>query len=235
MRDLVLVTDASTGVQALPAAAAQAHIAGVCVDAATGNQYSLSASGGLVAWDAGGKLLWTAQVDVPVDDGAEAPEGGHADGYWHHIAYLEEQSVLFMVHSGGVMVQRAPSAEAAPELIGAIDAGIEAAAWTADQTVVLIVTSECKLLTLTASTWDVLAEVDCPHPFVTRTQPAAAAAPTAPPANCRVFATWRADGAHFAVSAVDAATGIRTLRVYTSDGTHRGAGRNEDGSAVPGL
>ena len=81
-----------------------------------------------------------------------------------------------------------------------------------------ILTGTGALLVMTPS-WQVLAEVVLP----------------APAPGSRGALAWRPDAQYLAVATVDAASGVRMLRVLTNDLALHSEGRNEDNSGVPNL
>lgn len=134
------------------------------------------------------------------------------------------------------------------EIIGEFDGGLCSATWSADQSLLLIVTPQRRVTIMTTS-FQVFAEAD----IFPATAPSAAgggadvttaaASDTPVWAGIRVPACWRADSAHFAIlvptdaSPVAASTAPQQwqVRIYSQDGALTGHGRHEDGSPVPDL
>ncbi|KAH9022450.1 IkappaB kinase complex IKAP component [Lactarius hengduanensis] len=146
------------------------------------------------------------------------------------------------------------------EIIGSFEDGIQAAAWSSDDSLLILVTGEGKLIVMTP-TFDVLHESalhtdefgeDAPinvgwgskqtqfHGSLGKTAAQAPAAPSSsvgvsPDDDLLTRVSWRGDGALFVVSAVSsssagAALRRRVLRVYNRDGVLQ-----TTAEAVPGL
>lgn len=248
MRSLTVTRDDAALVAAPAAAARRGRPRLLAVNpAAPHERFVLCADSGALACAAAGGWRWTLRL--------EPESGARGAGAWLALAYLAEAGALFAASRDGTMLKvHVAGGELAAngelprvELLGQIEGGIAAAAWSADQARLLVVTGAAGLLVLSAQ-WDVLAE-----------------APTPPFATCAaegndggaVHAAWRPDGALIALSVWDDAAGRRALRLYRGDLTQPPAptgsgaavacaavpaghaafvrGRNEDGTPVTGL
>ncbi|KAJ2807298.1 putative elongator complex protein 1 [Coemansia guatemalensis] len=158
------------------------------------------------------------------------------------VQYLmERETVVVVLESGEIFTVDAAAATGDVELVGAVDAGIAGAAWSPDEEVLALVTSEDRLLLMTQE-FEVLTEVPVVQAVSSQhvalgwgsaeTQyhgrgdgesagPAADSAVA--PDDKRLQITWRGDGAFFAVSRAEATRG-RELRVYTREGVQHSTG-----------
>ncbi|KAH8980756.1 IkappaB kinase complex IKAP component [Lactarius hatsudake] len=177
------------------------------------------------------------------------------------------EELLVIVTRGGDIASMKldnPESQARPrlpfEIIGSFEDGIQAAAWSPDDSLLILVTGEGKLIVMTP-TFDVLHESvlhtdefgeDAPinvgwgskqtqfHGSLGKTAAQAPAAPSSsvgvsPDDDLLTRISWRGDGALFVVSAVSsssagAALRRRVLRVYNRDGVLQ-----TTAEAVPGL
>ena len=99
---------------------------------------------------------------------------------------------------------------------GDVDGGIADAAWSPDQTRLVIVTNNDTILSMN-SEWDVLEEV----PLAEHRAP-----------GTSLQMSWRGSGEHFALQSVDSTTGLSSIRVYSSELELLSVGRNiADGPA----
>ncbi len=99
---------------------------------------------------------------------------------------------------------------------GDVDGGIADAAWSPDQSRVVIVTNNDTILSMN-SDWDVLEEVPLVEPRVPGTS---------------LQLSWRGSGEHFALQSVDSSTGLSSIRVYSNELELLSTGRNiADGPA----
>jgi elongator complex protein 1 len=181
---------------------------------------ALSKNGILSKINSVGEVLWTRKLQ-DLDPSC----GG---GGWFNLAYVDPELVCLSKH--GAMVTVTPSTGEA-ELIGVFDYGLEAATWSPDGEVLLMVTSaadddddsETKsvLMTMNAQ-FEVMAEITIP------TYLASSAAETA-----RISVAWRPDGTLCAVSAIDASDNVRKVRTYKRETLELHAiGRAEDASGT---
>jgi hypothetical protein len=121
-----------------------------------------------------------------------------ADDEWFYMDYLPERNMLTaFTRSGFLCSLTSSSAGDDPELlsrdfelVGAIDDGIAAAAWSPDQSILALVTNNDSIIAMTLS-WEVIAEVSIP--------PRAAGSAAA--------LSWAGDGEHLALYTDDAAAG----------------------------
>lgn len=167
-----------------------------------------------------GEVLWTRNLQ---DLDPACGRGG-----WFNLAYVDPELVCLSKY--GAMVTVVPSSGDA-ELVGVFDYGLEAAAWSPDGEVLLMVTSaaddddesETKsvLMTMNAQ-FEVMAEITIP------TYLASSAAE-----NARVSVAWRPDGTLCAMSAVDAEDNVRKVRMFKRETLELHAiGRSEDASGT---
>lgn len=169
-----------------------------------------------------GDILWTCNL-----------EELKAGGGWFDVSYIDPELVCLSKH--GAIVTVSPSNGEA-ELVGVFDFGLEAAAWSPDGEVLLMVTSTAdeedenetnSVLLSMNSQFEVLAEIII-SPYIS--------ASNAP--GARISVAWRPDGSLCAVSSVDKADNTRKVRIYKRETLELHAiGRSEDasGSMVKNL
>ncbi|KAJ0404018.1 hypothetical protein P43SY_001412 [Pythium insidiosum] len=175
------------------------------------------------------------QVPMELEDDAEDAAAGHtlvdlatvvpreeaASEGWRWIAYVAELDAVVCGSAGGALVAVDAATGAADE-IGALDGGIRAMAWTADQERVAVATGVGTLLVMNTA-WDVLHESRLPGAAAVR-------------ALC-----WRDDGKYLAATLAAAAgdgegDGVaHELVVLTDELAPHATGRFEDGRAIPRL
>ncbi len=167
-----------------------------------------------------GEVVWTRHL--------QDLEPSCANDGWFNLTYVDPELVCLC--KNGAMVAVDPTTGDA-ELVGAFDYGLEAAAWSPDGEVLLMVTSaaddddESKtksvLMTMNAQ-FEVMTEITIP------TYVASSAADDA-----RVNVAWRPDGTLCAMSAVDAEDGTRKVRIFKRETLELHAiGRSEDASGA---
>jgi len=212
-----------------------------------------------------GDLIWRTSLNgLFADEGDDEGSGGKNEdddgdgdcfaGRWFGLRYVDSgDAQLVCFHSSkGAVVSASPLTGDA-ELVGEFENGLDAAAWSPDNEVLLLVTSAYEdqddqgndqegadanetIATATAteatrksvlltmnSEWEVLREVN----FETHDVD-----------TDKVSVCWRPDSTLCAVSSVDAADSVRKIRIYDRDTLERRAvGRSEDGSGklVPNL
>jgi elongator complex protein 1 len=169
-----------------------------------------------------GDVAWTCNLQ-------EIKSGGG----WFDISYVDPELVC-LSKSGAIISVSTSTGEA--ELIGDFEYGLEAAVWSPDREVLLMVTAaaddedetKTKSVMLTMNTqWEVLAEVNI-ETYVASSEAK----------DATVSAVWRPDGTLFSVSTVDAADDTRKVRIYRRDTLELHAiGRSEDasGKIVKGI
>jgi hypothetical protein len=219
----------------LPADGAPTSMA---LDSASGACWVVSGDT-LVHLDAAGEVMWTASL---ADLAPLCGDGGPMS--WRHAAFVADCDGLFLTatatapgtaSSAMVLIRDAAGVGGvAPDLahgacvLGHIDGGVAAVAWSADESLVAVVSGEGKVMIFSpVGEWDVVAEGALPP--LDPSQP--------------VSAAWRPDGKHVAVSFTSPATAgagaghshLRTLAVLSQDGSTHAMGRNEDGTTVAGL
>ncbi|KAJ2079072.1 putative elongator complex protein 1 [Coemansia sp. RSA 988] len=155
------------------------------------------------------------------------------------VQYLMEREIVVVVLvTGELFTIGATTGDV--ELVGAVDAGIAGAAWSPDEEVLALVTSEDRLLLMTQE-FEVLAEVAVEQ--ATASQHVAvgwgsaetqyrgrgdgeaeeSTDKTTVSDDRRLQITWRGDGAFFAVSRAETTRG-RKLRIYTREGAQHSTG-----------
>eukprot|EP00934_Nitzschia_sp_Nitz4_P008528 Nitzschia sp. Nitz4//scaffold3_size479765//68737//72891//NITZ4_000026-RA/size479765-processed-gene-0.86-mRNA-1//-1//CDS//3329550536//8518//frame0 len=147
---------------------------------------------------------------------------------WFQLAYVDPELVC-LSRNGAIVTVSLETGEA--ELVGVFDYGLEAAAWSPDREVLLMVTSvadeedEAKsksvLMTMN-SQFEVLSEVNIPTFVSSRAT-----------AESTISLAWRPDGTLCAMSAIDADDSVRKIRIYKRDTLEMHAlGRSEDASGT---
>ncbi|KAI0264133.1 IKI3 family-domain-containing protein [Gloeopeniophorella convolvens] len=176
-------------------------------------------------------------------------------------ALIEEESLVAIMRGGDIASMKFEDGEPSQfEVIGSFEDGIQAAAWSPDDSLLILVTGEGKLIVMTPA-FDVLHESalhtdefgeDAPinvgwgskqTQFHGSLGKAAAQAPSAPAAasvgispddDLLTRISWRGDGTLFAISTVTPSAGDaihrRVLRVYNREGALQATAE-----AVPGL
>ncbi|KAI5122330.1 hypothetical protein M0805_002497 [Coniferiporia weirii] len=190
-----------------------------------------------------------AAFTVPAYAAGERGEGGE-ESQAISFRFLSEAQSLALITSGGSigLVSLDESQAGEYEVIGSIDEGIAAASWCPDESLVIVVTKDNKLLLMTSS-FDVLVEQPLLPAHEGEAQQvnvgwgskqtqfhgslgkaAAQATPTSltavgssPDDDMRVRVSWRGDGAFFVVSALETpkleeGRIHRALRVYDRQG-----------------
>lgn len=169
------------------------------------------------------------------------------------LSHIAELDALFVASLEGTIAtvtlptlgpKGSPAEPPVEEVIGEFDGGLCSATWSADQSLLLIVTPQRRVTVMTTS-FQVFAEADIFPASAAAPPDGSAAASDAPVwAGIRVPACWRADSAHFAVLVpldADSASTVSPLpqqwqvRIFSQDGSLTGHGRHEDGSPVPDL
>jgi hypothetical protein len=205
-----------------------------------------------------GRLLW----DMPLSTGTAT---------YVELVYVVELGALFVAClEGSIATVTVPainsdgglSEEPMEEVIGTFDGGLCAATWSADQSLLLIVTPQRRATVMTTS-FQVFAEADifppAPQPQSSVRQAVLDAGPAAAVwSGLRIAATWRPDAQFFSLcvpgeaasgasgpggAAAATATGAAKaavkgdyeVRIFSQDGNLAGVGRHEDGSPVPGV
>ncbi|KAI0326070.1 IkappaB kinase complex IKAP component [Cubamyces sp. BRFM 1775] len=171
----------------------------------------------------------------------------------------DSHSLVVITRAGDITTIALDEDAPAAEVVGSVDGGVMGAAWSPDDTLLVLVTGEDKLLLMT-STFDVLSEAplhprefgeEAPvnvgwgakhtqfHGSLGKDAAKASIPPTAvgasPDDDGHVRVSWRGDGAYFTVSVLEGATEPetrphRTLRVYS-----REAALQSTAEPVPGL
>lgn len=182
---------------------------------------ALTAQGIVTSMNEDGETLWVSDLR----DVDEACGGGG----WFDIAYIDPE--LVCLSRNGAMATVVPSTGEA-ELIGAFDYGLEAASWSPDGEVLLMVTSAAdddeeepkkkSVLMTMNSQFEVMAEITIPDYLASHMAD-----------NLGVSVAWRPDGSLCAMSAVDAEDNVRKVRVYKRETLELHAvGRTEDASGA---
>eukprot|EP00980_Cylindrotheca_fusiformis_P013788 scaffold3556_cov190-Cylindrotheca_fusiformis.AAC.23 len=162
-----------------------------------------------------GDILWTCNLE-------ELKSGGG----WFNASFSDPE--LVCLSTCGAMVSVAPSTGEA-DLIGVFDYGLEAASWSPDGEVLLMVTSseddddptKTKSVLISMNTqFEVLAEVTIPT-FI----------PSTNQTDRQVSVAWRPDGSLCAISTIDDEDKMRKIRIYKRETLELHAvGRAEDAS-----
>ena len=143
------------------------------------------------------------------------------DHTWFDLVALRGNGSIICISRAGLIVSiplDLVSGKWSPEVIveGDVEGGIGHAAWSPDQSRLVIVTNNNTILSMN-SEWDVLEEV----PLVE---------PRAPGTNIEI--SWRGNGEQFALQSIDSSTGTSNVRVYSNDIELLSTGRNiADGPA----
>ncbi|OSC96781.1 IkappaB kinase complex IKAP component [Trametes coccinea BRFM310] len=171
----------------------------------------------------------------------------------------DSHSLVVITRAGDITTITLDDETPSAEVVGSVDGGVLGAAWSPDDTLLVLVTGEDKLILMT-STFDVLSEgplhpkefgEDAPinvgwgskqtqfHGSLGKAAAKSSIPPTAigasPDDDGHARISWRGDGAYFTVSVLEGATEIearprRTLRVYS-----REAALQSTAEPVPGL
>ena len=222
MRNLSVLRDA---VQVLPAGTAgSGDITSVAYDSGLSTLLVLTATGCLHALElcdennsdysndmlmipglltSSSNAVWNLNVEKEFDNG------------WFYLSILAETGDIACIsRSGSIASIKAEigsgcgwSKEISIE--GDVDNGIAHAQWSPDQTVLVVITNNNSLLSITSS-WDVLSEI----PLEPRLESS--------PASL----SWRADGEFFSLVSTDREDGFTRLRVYNRDMELTAVGRN---------
>lgn len=240
MRNLLLLSDRVHTVRSL--GDGQQHSRCSCITSEPreilgrqGKRFLLNSDGELVAVNSMGCVLWRVNVNDYIDE--EDLDGVDIASNWNYAAFISELNGVFCSNANGCMVFVNCSNPAlddgtisalpndSVEYIGAMDQGIVAASWRADQGVLLVVTGSSSVLALTTS-WDVLVEKTLSPPISA--------------INNDVSICWRADNLYVALTYVtDDASGKPTERkmvvLHGSDLSDSATGRNEDTLPLTGL
>ena len=180
----------------------------------------LTEKGTLTRINDAGDVVWVRHLR-DLDDSCR--QGG-----WFNLAHIDPE--LVCLSRNGAMVTVNPTTGEA-EIVGVFDYGLEAASWSPDGEVLLMVTSasddddgtksKSVVMTMNAQ-FEVMAEINIPAYLGSLTAE-----------NMSVSVAWRPDGTLCAVSAVDADDTIRKVRVYKRETLELHAiGRSEDGSGT---
>ncbi|TBU27865.1 IkappaB kinase complex IKAP component [Dichomitus squalens] len=175
-----------------------------------------------------------------------------------HVA-TDSHSLVVITRAGDITTISLDGNQSTAEVVGSVDGGVMGAAWSPDDTLLVLVTGEDKLLVMT-STFDVLSEgplhptefgEDAPinvgwgakhtqfHGSLGKAAATSSIPPTAigasPDDDGHVRISWRGDGAYFSVSVLEGANETETrphrkIRVYS-----REAALQSTAEPVPGL
>jgi len=185
----------------------------------------LTEKGTLTCMEEDGKIIWVKHLK-DLDDACD-------EGRWFHVA--DRDPDLVCLSRNGAMVTVNPTTGEA-ELVGVFDYGLEAASWSPDGEILLMVTSaaddedetKSKSVIMTMnSQFEVMTEITIPTYI-----------PSSTGDNVGLSVAWRPDGTLCAISAVDADDKMRKVRIYKRETLEFHAiGRSEDGSGalVPNL
>ena len=180
-----------------------------------------------------GDILWKCNLEEVEDVG----------GGWFDLTFIDPE--LVCLSRRGAIVTVDPTTGKA-ELVGVFDQGLEAASWSPDKEVLLMVTSivddddendddendndgdenkepqiNSHLMTMNTS-FEVLAEINIPKYI-----------PSSTSADSRISVTWRPDGSLCAVSSIDVEDSMRNVRIYKRETLEPHAiGRSEDASGT---
>ncbi|KAI0629477.1 IkappaB kinase complex IKAP component [Trametes polyzona] len=171
----------------------------------------------------------------------------------------DSHSLVIITRAGDITTISLDEDSPSAEVVGSVEGGVLGAAWSPDDTLLVLVSGEDKLLLMT-STFDVLSEgplhpkefgEDAPinvgwgakstqfHGSLGKAAAKASIPPTAvgasPDDDGHVRVSWRGDGAYFTVSVLEGAAEVegrphRTLRVYSREATLQSTAE-----PVPGL
>ncbi|KAI1786336.1 IkappaB kinase complex IKAP component [Ganoderma leucocontextum] len=171
----------------------------------------------------------------------------------------DSHSLVVITRAGDITTIPLDEDQPKAEVVGSVDGGVMGAAWSPDDTLLVLVTGEDKLLVMT-STFDVLSEgplhptdlgEDAPinvgwgakhtqfHGSLGKAAATSSIPPTAvgasPDDDGHVRVSWRGDGAYFTVSVLEGANETETrphrkIRVYS-----REAALQSTAEPVPGL
>ena len=197
----------------------------------------LTNNGLVISMNKDGDILWKCDLE-------ELEDVGHIGG-WFDVSFIDPELVC-LSRRGAIMTVNPLTGEA--ELVGLFDQGLEAASWSPDKEVLLMVTStvdedndddddddnmfrnedekqvskiNCHLMTMNA-TFEVLAEVAIPQYI-----------PSLASVDSLISVAWRPDGKFCSVSSVDAVDTMRNVRIYKRETLEPHAtGRSEDARYV---
>lgn len=180
----------------------------------------LSKNGILTKVTEQGDVLWECNLEDVEEIG----------GGWFDVSFVDPELVC-LSKLGAIVTVDPTTGEA--ELVGVFDQGLEAAAWSPDKEILLMVTSiiddedeelenppvNAHLMTMNAS-FEVLSEVRIPNYI-----------PSSESESSNISVAWRPDGSLCAVSSVDAEDSMRNIRIYQRETLAVHAiGRAEDAS-----
>lgn len=208
----------------------------------------LRSDGILSKVDKRGNTIWTRNLSTEFHD-------GDTSICWFDVTWVDPY--LVCLSHGGAVVTVSPI-DGETELVGIFERGLEAASWSPDGEVLLMVTSvdaddhqdaeednddnnndevknktSCVLMTMNGQ-FEVLAEVSIPQ-FVACCASSSTNGINSTDINSkdqnRISVTWRPDGTLCAVSSVDSDDEMRKIRIYKRDTLELHAtGINEDAS-----
>jgi len=177
-----------------------------------------------------GDILWKRNLEEVDDVGS--------GGGWFDVSFIDPE--LVCLSRLGAIVTVDPTT-GKTELVGVFDQGLEAASWSPDKEVLLMVTStidddddnisngdekkepqiNSHLMTMNTS-FEVLAEITIPKYI-----------PSSTSVDSKISVAWRPDGNFCAVSSVDAEDTMRNVRIYKGETLEPHAiGRSEDASGA---
>jgi hypothetical protein len=128
-----------------------------------------------------------------------------SDSSWFAVKIVSETAAIVCLSHSGHIVSVASNRLTdewadAPEAEGCVEAGIVAAAWNPDESVLVLVTHNDTLLCMTSS-FELVSE-----------------SPTLPRSpNSRCLVSWRGDGMQFSMYSVDATDNIAKVRLFSKD------------------
>jgi elongator complex protein 1 len=220
MENLVLLGERRRGVN-LPDDGSGDYIVDVCqvlsedAGSETAATVVLTKNGLLSRITENGDASWTCNLE-------EVKSGGG----WFDVSYNDPE--LVCLSKCGAIISVAPSTGEA-DVVGVFEYGLEAASWSPDGEVLLMVTSseddedetKTKSVLIAMNTqFEVLAEVTIPS-FV----------PSPDHQDVQVSVAWRPDGSLCAVSSIDEGDKMRKVRMYKRETLELHAiGRSEDAS-----
>lgn len=247
MKNLVLIGERRRSLRYVPTdpSSSQSDGDGVVVDVcqvlpedldSESSTVVLTASGVLTKVNDKGDVLWTTNLD-DINDG----------GGWFDLAFVDPELVC-LSKRGAIATVSPSTGEAA--LVGVFDLGLQAASWSPDGEILLMVTSteadddnivetpgdeppisrtQSVLMSMNAQ-FEVLAEITIPT-YIPPSTPSGSS--ISMPDDSEISVAWRPDGSLCAVSSVDAEDQIRKVRIYKRETLElHGIGRAEDGSGT---
>jgi elongator complex protein 1 len=196
----------------------------------------LTTSGTVTKVNDNGDVMWSTNLDH-INDG----------GGWFDLTFVDPE--LVCLSKRGVIVTVSPSTGEAT-LVGIFDLGLQAASWSPDGEILLMVTStevdddnrielqgdeprisqtQSVLMSMNAQ-FEVLDEITIPT-YVSPSTPSDSS--RSMPDDSEISVTWRPDGSLCAVSSVDVEDKTRKVRIYKRETLELHAvGRAEDGSGT---